>query len=394
MLAGRELAHKQRLVIGNIRPCLEIGMYIGAEGADVGQPPAVEHLFSGMARVPAFHFLLLGPEIVAQQTEARKIDETAIIKKMDAVLVDHQRAHDPSAARFRHPAPVAETFINKPVRGDGSDGLVEILHLHRVQCDVDDVAIGVELRHLDPVAQADHVIGADLNRGDQREDRVLEHEHEHGRHGPQPGKQQQGRAVHQSRYDENGRSAVDDHLADLDIALDGTIGGVRAALVDVVRQFQPAAQGNGDRQNDEPRAQALDKGDDASRNMRYRDDACLDHERRHDIGQARHDGADMMRPDLEREAFQHAQDDAEHDPLGDPIGQPGEDQQHQQSKAGLHPGLLRPSARQIVNGIGCIEKSRHQYQVLWAKGSSWSEQPAVSGMKRRAARPTRQAAIM
>ncbi len=199
-----------------------------------------------------------------------------------------------------------------------------------MQRNVDHIPVGVELRHFDPVTQPDHVIGADLHRGDQRKDGVLEYQHEHCGHRSQTGEQQQGRAVHQHGDDEDGRSTVNEHLADLDITLDRAIGGVRTTLIDVVRQFQPAAQRNRDRQDDEARAQALDKTDHTHRYMRHRDDAVLDHECRHDIGQTRHDGADMPGFDLEREAVEHTHDDPVHDQLRDPIGQPGEQQEKKQ----------------------------------------------------------------
>src|SRR5690606_40403734 len=58
-------------------------------------------------------------------------------------LVDQQRALDPAAAEVGHPAPVAVALADQRPGRDGADRLVPVLHLDRVQADVDHVAVGV-----------------------------------------------------------------------------------------------------------------------------------------------------------------------------------------------------------------------------------------------------------
>ena len=72
---------------------------------------------------------------------------------------------------------------------NGGDRLVPVLDLHRVESDFDDVAVRAVLRHLDPVADADHVVAGDLYAGHYRQDRVLEHQHQDRGHGTEAAQQ-------------------------------------------------------------------------------------------------------------------------------------------------------------------------------------------------------------
>ena len=115
----------------------------------------------------------------------------------------------------------------------------EILHLHRVQRDIDDIAIGIHARHLDPVAHAQHVVAGQLDAGDEAEDGVLEHQQQDRLHGAQPRQQQQRRLFDQHRDHQDRRTAVHRDLDHLDIALDraaACLGTARITLVGVIER--------------------------------------------------------------------------------------------------------------------------------------------------------------
>src|SRR3546814_4405175 len=91
-------------------------------------------------------------------------------------LVDAQRPLDFAPARLEHRPPILVTVRNQPMGRYGGDRLVPVLHLDRVQGDVDHITVGIKLRHFDPVADPQHVVRGELDRGDEREDRVLRSE--------------------------------------------------------------------------------------------------------------------------------------------------------------------------------------------------------------------------
>ncbi len=120
-----------------------------------------------------------------------------------------------------------------------------------MQGDIDDVSIGVELGHLYPVAHPDHVVRADLDGGHQGENGVLEHQHQHCRHGAEPGEQQQRRLVHQRRQHQDRGGGIDQQVGNLHIALDGPVSGIWTPLVKLVAECKRRRQGAGERQNDD-----------------------------------------------------------------------------------------------------------------------------------------------
>ena len=64
--------------------------------------------------------------------------------------------------------------------GNSGDSLVEVLHLHRVERNIDYIAIGIHTRHLDPITHSKHGIGGELDRGNEAEDRIFENQEQDG----------------------------------------------------------------------------------------------------------------------------------------------------------------------------------------------------------------------
>jgi len=94
------------------------------------------------------------------------------------VHVDIDGALDATAAGLRHATPVLHGIADQRIGGNGGDGLVPVLNLDRRQRDVDHVAVGAVLGHLDPVANRHHVVGGDLYTRHETENRVLEDQHQ------------------------------------------------------------------------------------------------------------------------------------------------------------------------------------------------------------------------
>ena len=91
-----------------------------------------------------------------------------------------------------------------------------------MQRDVDDVAIGLVLGHLDPVADLDHVVSGELDARDQREDRVLEDQQQDRGHRTEAAQEDQRALIEQRRDDDDDRDDSDGQLDELQIALDRT----------------------------------------------------------------------------------------------------------------------------------------------------------------------------
>ena len=224
---GRQRPHHQRHVLVDARVRLQVGRNVGAQRANVGQPALVGQQLHALAQhcarlgVGVLHRAALFLHVVLQQLEPGKVRHLLRVQKADGAGIDLQRALDAPPARLAHAAPVAVALAHQAPGGDGGDGLVKVLHLHGVQRNVDHVAVSAHLRHLYPVAQAQHVVGRQLHAGGERQDGVLEHQHQHRRHGAQARQHDQGRAVHQHRCGHDGAGQHQHQLAQLHIALDG-----------------------------------------------------------------------------------------------------------------------------------------------------------------------------
>src|SRR5690606_39760532 len=62
---------------------------------------------------------------------------SVLVQEAHRALVQVQRALDPAAAGLAHAAPVLERVADQLLGRDRGDGLVPVLHRHRVQRDVD-----------------------------------------------------------------------------------------------------------------------------------------------------------------------------------------------------------------------------------------------------------------
>ncbi|MNZ58544.1 hypothetical protein D3C78_765560 [compost metagenome] len=129
--------------------------------------------------------LALAGQVVSEQAHSAQALFFFSGQKTHARSIDEQAAFDPPAARLLHATVVAERLAHQPPGGDRDNGLVEVLHLNRVQGDIDHIAIGADLGHFDPVADVQHVVTGELHAGDERQQGVLVHQQQYCRHRTQ-----------------------------------------------------------------------------------------------------------------------------------------------------------------------------------------------------------------
>src|SRR3990167_8473241 len=86
-------------------------------------------------------------------------------EKFNRMGVQPDASLDAPAAGLLHAAPVLETFRDQAPGRYCGDRIVPVLNLDRMQCDIDDIAIRANLRHLNPVSDAKHVVRGELEAG-------------------------------------------------------------------------------------------------------------------------------------------------------------------------------------------------------------------------------------
>ncbi len=234
---GGELAHQEGHLLVDAGVAAQVGDAVGAKGADVGQAAAVgqhlEFLGADVLAVVFFDLAHLLFQIGAQQADALELLEQRFIDEADGVDVDGEGALDAAAAAFAHPPPVAKGGRDQLIGRDGGDGLVPVLHPHGGQGNIDDIAVGAVLGHLDPVPLPHQIHGGDLHPGHQAENGILEDQQQDSGHSPQPGDEEEGAAVGQLRQDEDEAEQENDQFDRLHQAADGQLLPRRAGAVDV-----------------------------------------------------------------------------------------------------------------------------------------------------------------
>ncbi len=188
-----QLAYHQGHVLANARVGAQVGVQIGAQCAEVGEVTAVDGATDGIAQllVVAAQLLLLAAQIGGQQSGLLELQ--LLLRRQEAHTghVDVDAALDAPATGLGHPLPVLEGVGDEGIGGDGGDGLVPVRHLDRGEADVGHLAIGAVFIHLQPVTDAQHAVGGELDPGHQAQDGVLEHQHQDCGHGPQAAEQEE-----------------------------------------------------------------------------------------------------------------------------------------------------------------------------------------------------------
>ena len=150
-------------------------------------------------------------------------------QKMYAGRVNQHAAFDAAPARILHPFPVFKRIGNQCISGNSSDGFVPVLHFHSGQADINHVTVGTILRHFQPIANAEHLIGRELNSSHQPEDRVFEHQHDDRGKSTDPTQQNERRFTHQNRCGQQRRNHKENDLQTLHNAAHGHVAAKRRA---------------------------------------------------------------------------------------------------------------------------------------------------------------------
>ena len=80
-----------------------------------------------------------------------------------------------------HTLPVLERSIDKCLRRYSDDGIIEITHLHRCQCNILHLTVGSCRWYGNPVTDMQHLVGCQTDACHQSLDGILEDEHQDGR---------------------------------------------------------------------------------------------------------------------------------------------------------------------------------------------------------------------
>ena len=320
------------------RLAAQITLHIHPEDAHIGDAAAVDHiaLAARRPRVPFGQLGLFGSEVVGEHIKAAQGLRLGVAQKADALLVQVDAALDAPPTRLRHAPPVAERIRNQALGGDVGDRLVPVLHLDRVQGNVDHAAVHPDLRHLNPVAHPHHVVRAELHTGHQRQQGILKDQHQHRRHRPQARQQDEGRTIDQRGDHQDGRQRINDDLDHLHIALDGPLCSIGPALPHRVDEVQQVGQRQRHRQHDEGPAHVLHHRDHRLRQLGHGLNAPRQHQGGHHMRQPRdHPQRPHLRVIRQGGGFQHPVHAAQQDVLGQPVGQPRQGDQGGQRQHGI-----------------------------------------------------------
>lgn len=104
-------------------------------------------------------------QIRLQQLRLDQLLLLLLVEEMNAGGIDIQAALNAATTGGGHPAPVDEGVGDQRPRWDGGDGVIEVAHFNGSQADVRHRAVGAVFRHLQPVAELEHVVGGKLNTG-------------------------------------------------------------------------------------------------------------------------------------------------------------------------------------------------------------------------------------
>lgn len=164
VVGGLEVAHQYRHLIIHRGQVVQIGIEVGAENAQVGLASAVDQyaIIDLLRFIVIFYNLLCLVDVVGQQFDFAVFVQHLRCAEAHAVHVDVDRALHPSAAALLHATSVLERVAHQQVGRNGGDGVVPVAHLHGVECHLYHGSVSTVLRHGNPVAHLQHVVGGEL----------------------------------------------------------------------------------------------------------------------------------------------------------------------------------------------------------------------------------------
>lgn len=169
IVGGGEMAHEEGHILIDFGVIFEIFFEVGAEGAEVGEVSAVDeaggiYIFFFVVLLDFLDFFL---EVVLDVLNFFKFFEHFLVAEFHAIHIDTYRAFDTSSVAFAHSAPIFEGVGDEGVGGDGGDGFIPVLDFNGIERDFEHFTIGAVFWHFDPVAGSEHIVGGDLDTGDE-----------------------------------------------------------------------------------------------------------------------------------------------------------------------------------------------------------------------------------
>lgn len=137
-----------------------------------------------------------------------------------------------------HVAPIRERLRNERVDRYHRHRIVPVADLHAVNVDFADDPVRSFRRHLDPVAGPYHVLSRELDRCDEAQNRVLEHERHQRRRSSQSEQQVRRIAADQDRDDQDACDYPYDDLGRLYVAPDRFPARLGLRFVNVVDRIE------------------------------------------------------------------------------------------------------------------------------------------------------------
>ena len=222
-----------RIDIGiSFDPCI----HIITEYTDIGQLTLIQNRNFIFIDISQFSDHLI--DIIFQEGRRSKFYDFVMTQKMNRIDIDIDTPHNSPSRRFLHSPPVGERFRHQLISGYHRNSHIPILHFDGVQIHFQHNSIGIILIHLNPVADADHIIGSQLDSGNESQDRILEDQKQHRGKSTQTDNQVFRRFIHQHTDDGNHHNRIQKHLDQLDKKSNRTIFRNRIALINLVDRIQ------------------------------------------------------------------------------------------------------------------------------------------------------------
>ena len=233
---GGSVADEEGVALMDLGVIAQVGLHVGTKGSQIGQVPPVQvvvQLESTLAAV-VFDFFLFTVQVAAQQSNAAQLFQQFGVEKGYGGLIDQERPLDAPPAGIVHALPVDERAFDQLVGRNHDDGVVPIPHFDRMQRDLDHAAIGPERGRLDPIPHLQHLVGRELQAGDEGHDRVAEDQQDQGGEGTQTA-EKDGRRLVQQGADHHHHSDQDHRqLGELGIGGNRPVLGYLRGVIDAL----------------------------------------------------------------------------------------------------------------------------------------------------------------
>ena len=207
MFGGLKIPYHTSEVLIDIGKTFQVVGQIGTEYSEIGLTSPIDQnrVVYVMFFIILFHHLLGLLHIIGQQLDFLIFSQHFGGTESYTVHIDIDRTlHTPSTGLL-HTPPILKRIADQQIGRDGSDGIVPIAHLHRIERHFNHRTVGSVFGHSNPVTYFQHIICRKLNAGHKSHDTVFKHQHQDGSRSTKPGEQYHRRFIYQ--YTDNNNSS-------------------------------------------------------------------------------------------------------------------------------------------------------------------------------------------